>query len=87
MKTKVKELFLLNRELQQEGYYMADFEFRMLGFSYLLDTGHYFEAFRSLSNYHDKLQRRDGLKKIPQFANTQDEIDFFLDLQNPHTGA
>ncbi len=24
--------------LQKEGYYMADFEFRMLGFSYLLDN-------------------------------------------------
>lgn len=87
MKTQVKELFKLNKQLQKEGYYMADFEFRMLGFSYLLDKGHYSEAINTLSEYHSKLKNRDGLIKIPDFSNKQEEIDFFLNLQNSRTGA
>ena len=87
VKTQVKELFKLNKKLQREGYYMADFEFRMLGFSYLLDKGQYSEALNSLSKYHLKLKNRDGLIKIPHFTNKQEEIDFFLNLQNPGTGA
>jgi len=87
VKTKVKALFKLNKELQKEGYYMADFEFRMIGLAYLLDKGQYSEALNSLSKYHSKLKNRDGLIKIPHFANKQEEIDFFLNQQNPHTGA
>lgn len=30
VKTKMKELFKMNKTLQEEGYYMADFEFKML---------------------------------------------------------
>jgi hypothetical protein len=87
VKTQVKELFKLNKKLLTEGYYMADFEFRMLGFSYLLDKGQYSEALNSLSNYHSQLKNRDGLIKIPHFNNKLEEIEFFLSLQNPHTGA
>ncbi|HSI77745.1 MAG TPA: hypothetical protein VK957_17730 [Lunatimonas sp.] len=87
VKTQVKELFKLNKKLQKEGYYMADFEFRMLGFSYLLDKGKYYEAINSLSKYYAKLKKRDGLIKIPDFNSKQEEIDFFLNLQNPDTGA
>jgi hypothetical protein len=87
VKSKVKELFKLNKELQKEGYYMADFEFRMVGFAYLLDKGHYSEALNSLTNYHLRLKNRVGLIKIPHFSNKQEEIDFFLNLQNPQTGA
>lgn len=87
VKSQVKGLFKLNKKLQKEGYYMADFEFRMLGVSYLLDKGHYSEAINSLSEYHSKLKNRDGLLKIPDFNNIQEEIDFFLNLQNPKTGA
>lgn len=87
IKTQVKELFKLNKGLQQEGYYMADFEFKMMGFAYQLDKGQYFEALNSLSEYHSKLTKREGLLKIPDFKNNQEEIDFFLNLQNPRTGA
>ena len=34
----------MNKTLQEEGYYMADFEFKMLGFAYYLDKGFYFTA-------------------------------------------
>ena len=87
VKTQVKELFKLNKQLQKEGYYMADFEFRMLGFSYLLDKGEYSKSLYTLSEYHSRLKSRQGLLKIPDFNNKQEEIDFFLNLQNPKTGA
>ena len=41
VKTKVRALFSLNKTLQEEGYYMGDFEFKMLGFGYYLDKGYY----------------------------------------------
>ena len=66
---------------------MADFEFRMLGFSYLFDKGEYSKSLNMLSEYHSKLKNRGGLLKIPGFNNKQEEIDFFLNLQNPKTGA
>ncbi len=87
VKTQVKELFKLNKQLQKEGYYMADFEFRGLGFSYLLDKGEYLKSINNLLEYHSKLKNREGLLKIPDFNNKQEEIDFFLNLQNPKTGA
>jgi len=40
----IRDLFRLNRMCRQEGYYMAEFEFKMLGLAYLLDKGRYFEA-------------------------------------------
>lgn len=87
VKGQVKELFRLNKTLQEEGYYMADFEFQLLGFAYLLDKGEYRESLARLSDYHHKLQSREGLIKIPAFGSTQDEIDFYLNLQDPDTGA
>ena len=87
VKTKVKELFKLNKNLQEEGYYMGDFEFKMLGFGYYLDKGYYFKAYKMLSDYHKKLGRKEGLVKIPAFSNHQEEIKFFLNFQNPNTGA
>ena len=86
-KTQVKELFKLNKELQEEGYYMAEFEFRMLGFAYTLDKGKYFKALAMLSDYHKQLQNRTTLVKMPDFKSNQDEINFYINLQNPKTGA
>lgn len=87
VKTRVKELFKMNKALQEEGYYMADFEFKMLGFAYYLDKGYYSKAYRMLSDYHKQLNKREGLIKIPAFSNNQEEINFYLNLQNPKTGA
>ena len=66
---------------------MVDFEFRMLGFTCLLDKGHFFEALNSLKKYYNKLKYRKGLIKIPYFINNKEEIEFFINLQNPNTGA
>lgn len=84
---QVKELFKMNKKLQEEGYYMAEFEFRMIGFGYYLDKGQYLKSLKTLSDYHKKLKSREGLIKVPDFKNNQEEIDFFLNLQTPNTGA
>jgi hypothetical protein len=85
--TQVKELFRLNKTLQEEGYYMADFEFKMLGFAYYLDKGSYYKAISKLSDLHKQLQNRDNLIKIPEFRSKKEELEFYLNLQNPGTGA
>ena len=35
----IPDLFRLNKECQEEGYYMGEFEFKMLGLAYYLDKG------------------------------------------------
>lgn len=87
VKTKVKELFKMNKSLQEEGYYMGDFEFKMLGLTYFIDKGYYSKAYRMLSAYHAQLSKREGLIKMPVFSNHQEEINFYLNLQNAKTGA
>ncbi|MBN2612376.1 MAG: hypothetical protein JXB00_12530 [Bacteroidales bacterium] len=87
IKTKVKELFKLNKTLLEESYYMGDFEFKMVGFGYYLDKGHYKKARKLLNDYHKKLLNREDLIKIPEFNNNQEEIIFYLNLQNSKTGA
>jgi hypothetical protein len=83
----VPALFRLNRQCQEEGYWMAEFEFKMLGCSYLLDKGRYVEAIRGLHRLHEQLRTRQGLVKVPKFAGKREETEFYLRLQNPRTGA
>jgi len=87
VKTKVKELFKMNKTLQEEGYYMGDFEFKMVGFTYFIDKGEYLKAYRMLSAYHKQLSTKERVIKIPGFSNNKEEINFYLNLQNPKTGA
>ncbi|KUO60444.1 MAG: hypothetical protein APF84_06185 [Gracilibacter sp. BRH_c7a] len=87
VKTQVSDLFRMNKELQEEGYYMADFEFKMMGMAYWLDHGHYYTALSRLGKLHKQLKTREGLIKVPEFTNKQDELAFYLNLQNPRTGA
>jgi len=84
---RIPDLFRLNKECQEEGYYMAEFEFKMLGFAYLLDKGHYLEANRGVEKLYTQLKNREGLIKVPKFADKNQEMDFYLNLQNPRTGA
>ncbi len=87
IKSRVKEMFELNKKLKAEGYFMAEFEFQMVGMGYYLDKGQYKKARTMLAKYHTKLSNKEGLVKIPEFNNNQEEIDFYLNLQNPQTGA
>jgi hypothetical protein len=84
---RIPDLFRLNKECQEEGYYMGEFEFKMLGFAYLLDKGHYLEANRGIEKLYNQLKNREGLIKVPKFADKNQEMDFYLNLQNPRTGA
>lgn len=87
VKGQVEEIFRLNKSLQEEGYYMAEFEFQLLGIAYLLDKGDYIGSLARLSKYHRKLKSREGLIKIPEFSSTKEEIDFYLNLQDSESGA
>jgi len=87
IQTQIKDLFRMNKELQEEGYYMADFEFKMMGMAYWLDHGHYYTALSRLNRLHKQLESREGLIKVPKFTNKEDELEFYLNLQNPNTGA
>jgi len=87
VKTQTTDLFRMNKELQEEGYFMADFEFKMMGMAYWLDHGHYYTALSRLNQLHKQLKTREGLIKVPKFTNKEEEFDFYLNLQNPRTGA
>jgi hypothetical protein len=86
-RTQIKELFRMNKELQEDGYYMADFEFKMMGMAYWLDKGDYYRALTRLDKFHKQLKTKEGLLKVPKFAGKADELEFYLNLQNPKTGA
>ncbi|MCB6180186.1 hypothetical protein LHP98_18890 [Rhodobacter sp. Har01] len=87
VRTQVKDLFRLNRQLQEEGYYVGDFEFKMLGLAYWLDKGEYVKALTMIGTLHSKMETRTGFARIPEFQTKAEELDFYLDLQDPGTGA
>ena len=86
-KTQINSLFRMNKELQEEGYYMAEFEFKMLGIAYYLDKGHYYTSIKQINQLHSQLITKEGLIKMPIFNNKAEELQFYLNLQNPNTGA
>jgi len=83
----VPRLFKLNKACQEEGYYMAEFEFKMLGFAYLLDRGEFARSASGIRQLIGKLEAREGLVKVPKFTSRSQELEFYLNLQNPRTGA
>ncbi|MCC5466157.1 hypothetical protein [Pelosinus baikalensis] len=85
--TLIPEMFQLNSELRAEGYYMGEFEFKMVGIVYYIDKGQYITAFSRLNQFHKQLKNREGLIKVPKFADKKEELEFYLGLQNPRTGA
>lgn len=86
-KNQVKELFQMNKDLQEQGYYMAEFKFKMLGIVYDLDKGHYYTSLKLINQLHHQLKTKEGLVKVPKFNNKNEELQFYLNLQNPKTGA
>ena len=72
-KVKVRELFQMNQQLQEEGYYMAEFEFKLLGLGYLIDKGHYYKALSRLDDLHAQYQTKEGLIKMPDFKTKEQE--------------
>lgn len=86
-KKQIREMFHMNKILQQEGYYTAEFEFKMLGISYYLSKGEYKKFLAMLDRLYNQMKTRDGLIKLPSFASKDEEMNFYLNLQNPDTGA
>lgn len=85
--SKIDGIFKANESLKSDGYYLSEFEFQMLGIAYHLDHGHYRLALSRLDAMHRKMTTREGLVKIPLFSNADEKLDFYLNLQNPRTGA
>jgi hypothetical protein len=85
--TKIQEMFKLNAELKAAGYYMGEAEFKFLGIAYYLERGQNRAAAAKLDQLYKQLKSRDGLIKIPKFADKKAELEFYLNLQNPRTGA
>ncbi len=86
-KSLVKELFKMNKQLQEENYHMAEFEFKMLGIAYHLDRGHYSKSFELLDRLYEQMKTKKGLVKMPEFNSKEEELEFYRNLQNPKTGA
>jgi hypothetical protein len=80
-------LFAMNKQLQEQGYYMAEFEFKMLAIAYFVDRGRYSDAYSMLSKLHAQMKSGYGFLKVPKFANKDEEFEFYLNLQSPQTGA
>jgi hypothetical protein len=85
--TSAPRLFERNADLKAQGYYMAEFEFKMEAALYHLNNGSYSQAFRTLRRIDHEMSTLDGLVKMPQQASTDELIEFLLERQNPTTGA
>ncbi len=83
----VPQMFRMNAQLKSEGYYMGEFEFKMLGILYYLDKGNFVTALNKFYHLHKQLETRQGLIKIPQLKNDKEKLNFYLSLQNPRNGA
>ena len=85
--SRVGAIFAANEKLKSEGYYLSAFEFELLSAMYFIDHGQYLRGLRRLDAIHDKYVNRQGLVKIPDFASPEERLEFYLDRQNPETGA
>lgn len=81
------QMFRRNAELKAEGYYQAEFEFKMEAALYHLNQGHYWKAYRTLRQIDHELESKEGLEKIPPETSPDQLMDFLLNRQNPKTGA
>lgn len=83
----VPRLFRLNAELKAQGYYMGEFEFKMLSSQYHMNAGRYLQAVRTLRGIEAEMRDTRNLKKMPANATPEQQMAFLLDRQDPVTGA
>jgi hypothetical protein len=83
----VPRLFERNAELKAQGYYMGEFEFKMLGIVSYLNEGRYLKAYTTLRRIRAEMETTRGLVKMPQEASLEEMMAFLLDRQYPTTGA
>jgi hypothetical protein len=87
IKTQVREVFKMNEVLKDEGYYLSEFEFKLLGLAYYLDHGQFIKGLSCLNKIHKQLKNKENLIKIPEFSGNREKLAFYRNLQNPATGA
>lgn len=87
IKSTMKHLFKMNKLRQEQGYYTAEFEFKLLGIAYCLDKGDYKKGIFLIKKLTNEMETTEGMIKVPKFDNPEDELNFYLELQNPVTGA
>ncbi|MBS1164792.1 MAG: hypothetical protein H6R00_817 [Proteobacteria bacterium] len=83
----VPYLFHRNAELKADGYYMAEFEFRMLGIVKKLSDGNYLDAYSTLRRLRYQMESGDGMVKMPADTSAKARYEFLLSRQDPTTGA
>jgi hypothetical protein len=86
-KTRLREIFKMNEALKSEGYYLSEFEFKLLAQAYYLDHGQFIKALSGLRKIHKQLTNKENLIKIPEFSGNKEKLNFYRNLQNPETGA
>ncbi len=83
----VPRLFERNAELKAQGYYMGEFEFKMLGVLYYLNEGRYVKAYTTLRRIRREMETTQGLARMPEGASPEKLMAFLLERQDPTTGA
>lgn len=83
----IPSLFRRNAELKADGYYMAEFEFKMLGILKQLSDGDYLTAFFTFRQLQQEMETGEGLKRMPANASPRERMDFLLSRQAAATGA
>jgi hypothetical protein len=80
-------LFKRNAELKAQGYYMAEFEFKMEAALFHLNNGDYWKAYSTLRRVKREMESLEGLVKAPVGASDEARIEFLLSRQRPDTGS
>ena len=80
-------LFRRNAELKAQGFYMGDFEFKLLAAQQALNEGRHLEALRIFRRIEAELKDPRGLAKVPADPAPEVQMAFLLDRQDPATGA
>ncbi len=83
----VPRLFERNAELKAQGYYLGEFEFKMLAAQYYLNESSYIKAYLTLRRIRDEMETTRGLLRMPAGASPEQQMDFLLARQDPSTGA
>jgi len=83
----VPRLFKRNAELKAQGFYMGEFEFKMLAVQHYLNEGSYAKAYLTLRHIRHEMETTQGLAKMPDGASPEQHMSFLLDRQDPATGA
>ena len=81
------QMFRRNAELKAEGYYLAEFEFKMEAALYHLNEGSYWQAYQTLRRIDHELETKEGLQKIPPESSPEELMDFLIKRQAKETGA